>query len=331
LTEISKRPGPLETVRRAKGTGAHDEVPIDDALGVPAPPVGPEREFTVEVRSQWRMVVRRFVRHKLAMGSLIVFVFVVLTAFVGARLWKYKYTDIVPGASESPSWSHPFGTDDVGHDMLAQTLRAAQKSLLIAIIVAIVATFVGVVVGAVAGYFRGFVDAVLMRFTDLALTIPALAIAATLGRQVKGGGWWLLALIIAGTSWMSIARVIRGEFLSLREKEFVESARAIGASDRRIIFRHMLPNVVGQVIVAATLAVAVAILTETALSYLQLGVKRPDASLGLIISEYQRAFATRPWLFWFPGLFIIVIALSVNFIGDGLRDALDPKQTRVRA
>jgi peptide/nickel transport system permease protein len=170
-----------------------------------------------------------------------------------------------------------------------------------------------------------------MRFTDLALTIPALAIAATLGRQVKGGGWWLLALIIAGTSWMSIARIIRGEFLSLREKEFVESARAIGASDRRIIFRHMLPNVVGQVIVAATLAVASAILVETALSYLQLGVKRPDASLGLIISEYQRAFATRPWLFWFPGLFIIVIALSINFIGDGLRDALDPKQNRVRA
>jgi peptide/nickel transport system permease protein len=131
--------------------------------------------------------------------------------------------------------------------------------------------------------------------------------------------------------WTSTARIVRGEFLSLREKEFVEAARAIGAPDRRIIFKHILPNVVGPVIVSATLVVATAILLETALSYLGLGVKRPDTSLGLLVSDYQTAFQSRPWLFWFPGLFIIVIALSINFIGDGLRDAFDPRQTRVRA
>jgi peptide/nickel transport system permease protein len=148
---------------------------------------------------------------------------------------------------------------------------------------------------------------------------------------MKGGDWWLLAFILAALTWPTTARIVRGEFLSLREKEYVEAARAIGASDRRIIMKHMLPNVVGAMIVSATLVVAAAILAETALSYLGLGVKRPDTSLGLLVADYQQAFQTRPWLFWFPGLFIIIIALTVNFIGDGLRDAFDPKQTRVRA
>jgi ABC-type dipeptide/oligopeptide/nickel transport system permease subunit len=333
LTDITKRPGPVEVLRRAGVTGGNgppggatlDEPPVA------TPPEGPEREFTVAARKQWQMVVRRFLRHKLAVISLVVFVLIGVAAFFGAHLWHYSYTDITPDNSQPPSWTHPFGTDSLGHDYLAQVLRGAQKSMQIAITVAVLATLVGGLLGSISGYFRGWVDSGLMRIVDLFLTIPAIALAACLSRQLQGGDWWLLAFILAGISWMTTARIIRGEFLSLREKEFVEAARAIGAKDRRIIFKHMLPNVVGPVIVSATLVVAAAILLETALSYLGLGVKPPDTSLGLLVQQAQTAFQSRPWLFWFPGLFIIVIALSINFIGDGLRDAFDPKQTRVRA
>jgi peptide/nickel transport system permease protein len=305
----------------------------EDGLADGEPPLGagPEREFTVEARSQSRMVTRRFFRHKLAVISLILLILVTLVAFVGARLWHYGYKDLTPDASQAPSWKHPFGTDQLGRDYFAQVLQGAQKSLMIAIIVALLSTTIGVIVGSISGYFRGFTDGALMRLVDLFLTIPTIAIAACLGRQLSGGDWWVLAFILSFVLWTSTARIIRGEFLSLREKEFVEAARAIGASDRRIIFKHILPNVVGPVIVSATLVVATAILLETALSYLGLGVKRPDTSLGLLVSDYQTAFQSRPWLFWFPGLFIIVIALTINFIGDGLRDAFDPRQTRVRA
>jgi ABC-type dipeptide/oligopeptide/nickel transport system permease subunit len=170
-----------------------------------------------------------------------------------------------------------------------------------------------------------------MRVTDLILTIPLLVTAAVLGRNVQGLGPLALAFVLGALTWTTLARLVRGEFLSLREKEFVEAARALGASPARIIFRHILPNVLGTIIVSATLAVAAAILLETSLSYLGLGVQPPDTSLGLLISAYEGSFSTRPWLFWWPAVFIVGIALSVSFIGDGLRDAFDPKQTRVRA
>jgi peptide/nickel transport system permease protein len=335
LTDFSKRPGARDTWRRAGVTSSAGTIQLqpEDGLAEGEPPLnaGPEREFTVEARSQWKMVSRRFFRHKLAMASLIVLVLVAALAFIGARLWHYGYKELTPDASQAPSWTHPFGTDQLGRDYFAQVLQGAQKSLQIALIVALLSTTVGVVVGSISGYFRGWTDSALMRIVDLFLTVPTIAIAACLGRQLTGGDWWLLSIILSAVLWTSTARIIRGEFLSLREKEFVEAARAIGAPDRRIIFKHILPNVVGPVIVSATLVVATAILLETALSYLGLGVKRPDTSLGLLVSDYQTAFQSRPWLFWFPGLFIIVIALSINFIGDGLRDAFDPRQTRVRA
>jgi peptide/nickel transport system permease protein len=170
-----------------------------------------------------------------------------------------------------------------------------------------------------------------MRLTDLLLTIPVLIIAAVVAKLVSDWGPFFLALVLALLIWTSLARLVRGEFLSLREKEFVEAAKAMGASAPRIIFRHMLPNAIGTIIVSATLTVAIAILLEAGLSYLSFGVQPPDTSLGLLISTYQNAFSTRPWLFWWPGLFIIIIALSINFVGDGLRDAFDPRQTRVRA
>ena len=292
-----------------------------------------EREFTVVRRSQTQMIIRRFMAHKLAVGSLVVFLLLVIISLIGGRFWKYGYADITDQFSTPPSLEHPMGTDDIGHDTLAQVLRGSQKSVQVALMVAVLATTIGAVIGALAGYYRGWVDSALMRFTDLILTIPAIAILAVLASLVasEAGNWFFIGLVLALLQWTYIARVVRGTFLSLREKEFVEAARALGASDTRIMFRHLLPNATGSIIVNATVTVAVAILTETALSYLGLGIKPPDTSLGLLISTGQQAATTRPWLFYFPGLIIVIIALTINFVGDGLRDAFDPTQTRVRA
>jgi ABC-type dipeptide/oligopeptide/nickel transport system permease subunit len=297
---------------------------------------GPEREFTVAARSQRQMIVRRFLAHRLAVGSLVVFLIVVAVSLIGGRFWKYGYADVVESTAElssPPSLKHPMGTDGIGHDTLAQVLRGAQKSVQVALMVAFLSTTTGALIGALAGYYRGWIDSALMRFTDLVLTIPLIAILAVLAANVaeKAGNWFFIGLVLSFVLWTSIARVVRGTFLSLREKEFVEAARALGASDARIMFRHLLPNATGSIIVNATVTVAVAILLETALSFLGLGIRPPDTSLGLLVSAGQQAATTRPWLFYFPGLVIIVIALTVNFIGDGLRDAFDPTQTRVRA
>jgi peptide/nickel transport system permease protein len=311
--------------------------------GVPAPasatpgiqPGGarPEREFTVEARSQWKLILRRFLAHRLAVGSLVIFLLLIVTALVGSHLWHYRYADITSEFSQGPTMKHPMGTDGIGHDVMAQVLRGAQRSVVIALLVATLSTTFGAVMGAVAGYYRGMVDNVMMRFVDLMLTIPSLAIFGLLAHKYanKTNGWIYLSLIIAALAWTSMCRIVRGVFLSLREKEFVEAARAIGASNARIIFRHLLPNALGPIIVNASITVAVAILTETGLSYIGLGVRPPDTSLGLLVSDGAAAAQTRPWLFYFPGLFIILIALTVNFVGDGLRDAFDPRQTRVRA
>jgi peptide/nickel transport system permease protein len=181
----------------------------------------------------------------------------------------------------------------------------------------------------VAGFFGGVVDSALMRLADLILTIPALALAAALARQ-GSGTLVLIGLVLAGVSAPYVSRVVRGVVLSLREREFVEAARALGASNTRIMFRHLLPNTLPVVIVNATLLIAAGILLETALSFVGFGIQPPDTSLGLLITNEKGAVDTRPWLFYFPGAFIILIALTVNFIGDGLRDALDPRQTRER-
>ncbi|HET9690241.1 MAG TPA: ABC transporter permease [Acidimicrobiales bacterium] len=316
----------------------------------PGGAAGPEREFTVRARTQRQIVVRRFLHHRLAVVSLVVFVLLIAAALFGGHLWHYTYRQETPDNSVRPTWwpyfgghwhwgqlthwKHPMGTNELGVDTFAQVLRGAQKSVFIALSVAFLSTVVGTVLGAISGYYRGFVDTAIMRLTDLFLVFPLVAIAGAVGYRFTASGpngWVYLALILGLLSWPQICRVVRGVFLSLREKEFVDAARALGARDRRIIFRHLLPSVVGPVIVNATLTVAAAILTETVLSYVGLGIQPPDTSLGLLIQLGDQASTDRPWLFYFPGLFIIVICLTVNFIGDGLRDAFDPGQTRVRA
>ncbi|MFV0430207.1 MAG: ABC transporter permease [Arachnia sp.] len=283
---------------------------------------------------------RRFLRHRAAMVSLGVLLFIVIVAFTSDGVgpipgwWTKNYIDVYPVVNGGrPTLSlfplsigeHPFGQDTIGKDYFALVMRGAQRSILIALLVGMIATVIGTAVGAAAGYFRGWVEAFLMRITDLFIIIPLLVLAAVLG-QIAGSSVLMLAVVLGAVLWTGLARLVRAEVLSLCEREFVMAARAIGTPAPRIIVRHILPNALGVIVVNATLLIASAILIETVLSFLGFGVKPPDTSLGLLISQYQNALTTRPWLFWWPGLFILTIALCVNFIGDGLRDAFDPRQ-----
>ena len=308
--------------------------------------------LSIKARTQSELVFRRFVRHRGAMIGLLVFVAIIVLAVSSIGMgpvpgwWDKSYTgtgsvidggrptlDVFPSFVDSDGFAvgeHPFGQDSIGRDYFATTMRGAQQSLQIALLVGLVSTFVGTLVGSVAGYFGGLTENVLMRVVDVIITIPLLLLAAVVARSTDGNAL-TLGLLLGVIAWTSLARLVRGEVLSIKEREFVEAARAMGASPVRIITRHILPNIISTIIVNATLTIAAAILLETALSFLGFGVQAPDTSLGKLISEYQTAFATRPWLFWFPGLMIIGIALSVNFVGDGLRDAFDPRQNKVRA
>ncbi|MGH9178717.1 MAG: ABC transporter permease [Acidimicrobiales bacterium] len=305
------------------------------------PPVGiPEAatadhlvQFGSEAEPQWRRVARRFVRHRLALASLTVLLVLIGMSFLGSVVTQYGYADQTNDLSAPPSAKHWFGTNAIGNDTFTQVLRGAKRSLIVGFLVAALSTSFGTVIGALAGYYRGVVDMVLMRFTDLFLTIPILAVLLVAASRYRGesGNWLALSFVIAALAWMSLARVVRGMFLSLREREYVDAARALGASDARIILRHLVPNALGPIIVNATLLVGVAIITETALSFLGFGIAPPDTSLGKLVAEGAPAARTRWWLFYLPGLYLLLISLCINFVGDGLRDALDPRDTRVRA
>lgn len=314
-----------------------------DVLGVePAATAIP-----VAARSSARTIVHRFVRHRAAMGGLVALVLIVLLVFSSIGLgpfpgwWPLDYRvpqDLLNGGKPTLQlWpfrlgAHPFGQDNIGRDYFALVMAGAQQSIIIAFLVGVIGSAIGTVIGALAGYFRGWTESVLMRITDVIITIPLVAIAAVVASGAKGrGGVWLLGLFLGFVTWTGLARIVRGEFLSLREKEFVDAARSVGVPSGRIIFRHILPNTVGVIIVSATLAMSSAILLESALSFLGFGVQAPNTSLGQLINNYRSAMGPRPWLFWWPGLFIVAIALAVNFIGDGLRDAFDPRQNRQKA
>lgn len=327
-------------------------------------------EMTIEQRateglSLGTIVRGKFLRHKVAVASLIVLGLIALVAFTSVgtviggtgrlevdpatgRLgingfhipgwWPYNwyetYALVNPGGAPTLTlWpfsigQHPFGQDTIGKDIFARVMRGIQQSIAVIVLVGLLSTVIGTVIGAVAGYFRGWVDSLLMRMTDVILIIPILVLGAVLGRMV-GGNAILLGTFLGLIAWPLLARLVRAEFLGLREREFVDAARVAGAGSARIIFRHILPNTMGVIIVNSTLLMSAAILIETSLSFLGFGIKTPDISLGQIISEYSGAFNTRPWLFWWPGLFIILIALAINFVGDGLRDAFDPRQKGV--
>jgi peptide/nickel transport system permease protein len=290
----------------------------------------------VEGLSQGQIVRRRFFRHKGAVAAAVVLVAIVLLAVtsVGIGSWHgwWRFTPTQTGAvlnGGAPTSLHPFGQDEAGKDIFAQVMRGVQTSLLVILSVGVIATTFGIIAGSLSGFFRGKVDWSVMRFTDLILTMPVIVLGAVLGLLAGGDNPIIFGAFLGLILWPPLARLVRGEFLSLREREFVDAARVAGASNVRIIFKHMLPNAIGVIIVNTTLLMSSAILLETALSYLGVGIQPPTISLGTLISTYQQAFSTRPWLFWFPGLFIVLLALCINFIGDGLRDAFDPRQKRI--
>ncbi|MGX7825220.1 ABC transporter permease [Actinokineospora sp. 24-640] len=295
------------------------------------PASGGVSEFdATKARKQSTLIRKRFFQHKLAVGSLVVFLLIVAFGLLGPLFWTISVEDATGGRYEPPSAEHPLGTNQIGKDQLAQLMRGTRLSVQIALTVALLATFIGVLLGALAGYLRGFVDTAISRFIDLLLIIPSIAVAAILVRAFDGT-WYVVALVLAAFGWMSIARITRGETLSLSQREFIEAAIASGGNTRWVIFRHLVPNMVGSITVNATLAIALAVLSEAALSFIGLGVQIPDTSLGLIISENYPQITARPWLFWGPFVIIVALSLAVNFIGDGLRDAFDPRQTKVRA
>ncbi len=333
---VSSRPDPTGDASGA-GEGA---IELKDAAG----------------KSQGQIVRARFFRHRGAMIGLAVLALVVLLGFTSVGFWfipgwwewapherpnpdvhGYRVFNEGGAPTLSMPWSeegfaigpHPFGQDDIGKDMFSMVMQGIQTSVIVMVIIGVTATLIGVVVGALSGFFRGISDQLLMRMTDLIITLPVIALGAVLGRIFGSADPVPLALALGAITWTGLSRLVRADFLTLREREFVDAARVAGASNSRIIFKHMRPNAMGVIIVSVTLLMSAAILLETALSYLGFGITSPNVSLGWLISEYESAFNTRPWLFWWPGLFIVIIALCVNFIGDGLRDAFDPRQRRI--
>jgi ABC-type dipeptide/oligopeptide/nickel transport system permease subunit len=320
-------PAALETVAPLEQT-------IDGMIPAPAGlEASIEAGLEMKVRSQWEYARRRFLRHRLAMLGLLGLIVIFGAGIFANYVAPYSFSEIdLTNIIHPPTTvgHHFFGTDAIGRDYFSRVIWGIRTSLEVGVFVAVVSTIGGLAVGAMAGYYGGFIDNLLMRFTDLVLTLPLIAILLVAAALLGQGSQWRVSFILAAFLWTGIARVVRGVFLSLREKEYVEAAKAAGAGDARIMFRHILPNTLGPVIVNGTLSVAAAILTEAALSFLGFGIKPPTPSLGVLISEAQ----TNPqqwWLTVFPGLTIVLIVLCVNFVGDGLRDALDPTQRRIRA
>lgn len=286
---------------------------------------------TVERISRGQLIRRRFFRNKTAVFGLGVIAFMFLFAFGGPYIgqWNYSESDF-SSLLKGPSASHWFGTTQIGVDVFAQTTRGLQKSLIIGLLVAVFSTGLSAIVGAFAGYLGGRADKVTMWLVDLLLVLPSFLVLVILSRFYQGKTWLLLVVGLTIFDWMITARVVRGLAMSLRERDFVRAARYMGVPTRKIIFRHLLPNMASVLIIAATLNVGGAILAETGLSYLGFGVAAPDVSLGTLIAEGTGAALTYPWLFMFSGSILVLTVLAVSFIGDGLRDAFDPGALRVK-
>jgi peptide/nickel transport system permease protein len=312
-----------------------------------SPPVGggdyssDETEgLAVEPITQWHLFKSRFLRHRLAMVSAMVLGLILAVAVFADFLPLHDPTEQLNDEDGrivnllSPRGEYWFGTDELGQDVLARVAYGGRTSLTVAILTGLMVATFGTLVGSIAGYYGGWIDTLLMRFTDLILSLPLLPVAivaaAWLRDAFKGREALSLAVLLGTLLWGTLARIVRAEFLSLREKEFVEAAKAAGAKDRRIIFRHILPNALSPIIVNATLIIGIAIILEAALSFLGFGVRPPEPAWGQMAANGGRLAVGGSgawWLVLFPSVALIVTVLSVNFLGDGLRDALDPTQT----
>lgn len=278
-------------------------------------------------QSLWTITWRRLRKNKLAFISLWVISFMYLLAIFGPMFAPYDKAEMDwANTLAPPSGAHWFGTDDLGRDLFTRVLHGARVSLSVGLVVVAIQLTIGILLGALAGFYGGWVDVLISRFIDVMLAMPVLMIAIIIA-ALFGPGLYKTMIVLGLTGWMGTARIVRGQFLSLKEREFIEGARAFGAGDFRIIFRHMLPNTFAPIIVIATLGIAGAILTESVLSFLGLGTQEPNASWGGILTSAQTitVLTRAQWFAFFPGLFIFITTLSINFLGDGLRDALDPR------
>ncbi|RIE10379.1 ABC transporter permease [Candidatus Cryosericum odellii] len=283
----------------------------------------------------WSAVFRRLRRNKMAMAGLVIIILVVLMAVLAKplsmgndpyRMLNVNEAPVEIGRPElmPPMPSHILGTDELARDAWSRLLYGARVSLFIGIVASFLCIVIGTIVGLISGYFGGWVDILAMRFTDMMLCIPSLVLMVILSAVLKGGVFQLI-LVIVTFGWMSSARLVRGQVLSLKEQEYVESARAIGASGWRIMFNHLLPNTMAPIIVSFSMSISGTIIHEASLSFLGLGIPQPIPSWGNMLTNSQNYMFSAPWLIWWPGLAIFVTVLGFNFLGDGLRDALDPR------
>jgi len=302
-----------------------------------------EAQADAAERPAWtptQMAWRRFRRHKMAMFGVCLLIGIILYVIVGAFVFSEKYANYndLSIKLSPPSQEHPFGTDGTGRDILARTIYGGQISIIIGLCAMAVSVTVGVSVGAISGYYGGLIDSILMRFTEAMFNIPQLFLLIVLAKFLSGkiptfellgrsfsGSVIVIIGVIGVTSWMYLARIVRASFLALKEWEFVTAARCVGVKDFSLIFRHILPNSIAPIVVAATLGVASAILNEAYISFLGLGVQAPTATWGNMLDQAYHHLDTEPWMWFFPGMLILLTVLSINFLGDGLRDALDPR------
>ena len=294
-------------------------------------PIVPEEEFSISKNTVWR----RFRRHRLALAGIVVLALMVLFAVFARQLAPYD-----PNAIDNVNWQgtplapgiahHVLGTDEVGRDLLSRLMFGARISLTVGIAATVMEIIIGSVLGAIAGYYGGWVDWIIMRVTDVFLSIPLLPLLLVLTAIVSASStkaslsFGVIVIIIGALTWPAVARLVRAQFLSLREREYTEAARALGNNDARIIFRHLLPNAMAPIIVQATLDVAGVIILESTLSFLGFGIQPPTASWGNMLSNAISNLQVAWWAAVFPGLCILITVLSINYMGDGLRDALDP-------
>jgi peptide/nickel transport system permease protein len=282
--------------------------------------------------SRRTLVLRRFVRNKPAVVSLVLLVLLFIGCYALPPLLPYSYSDLDYYAlQQPPTTDHWFGTNALGQDLLAQTLRGMQKSMLIGVCVAFISTTIAATVGSVAGYFGGRRDRTLMWIVDLLLVVPGfLLIAIVTPRLSQSNRVFWLIILLSVFSWMISSRIVRGMTMSLRDREFVAAARYMGVSNWRIIVRHIVPNVASILIIDTALNVGIAILAETGLSFLGFGIQPPDVSLGTLIADGTKSATTFPWLFLFPAGVLVLIVMCANLVGDGLRDAIDPGSRALR-
>lgn len=280
---------------------------------------------TETTRSLFAVIVRRFLKHKLAILGLILTLFLLFMAFIGPYFAAHTFEQqSLRNRFAPPSSTHRMGTDELGRDVLVRIMAGGRVSLSLGFIVSLTSVVIGGSLGIISGYLGGKIDHLLMRFVDFMLSLPSLAILLIMA-YIIGPGFWNMVMVLVLFGWMGICRIVRGVTLSLKEEEFVQAAQALGVSTPRIILRHLFPNTLAPMIVSATLGVGTAILSESYLSYLGLGIQPPTPSWGNMLMNARQYLSTAPWLAIWPGFFIFITILAFNFIGDGLRDALDPK------